>query len=69
MEEPSFKENVSLYPEKTVKSELVDDLYELKLSDGRVFQSKTQPLLASGFIEVRVWLSISSKTERMVSLC
>ena len=51
MEEPSFKENVSLYPEKTVKSvELVDDLYELKLSDGRVFQSKTQPLLASGFI-------------------
>ena len=50
MREASFEEKVTLFPENTVTSvELLDGVYELKSEDGRVFRSKTQPLLAGGF--------------------
>ena len=51
MRELSFEENVELFPEKPVVSlDLIADTYELKTEDGQLFKSKTQPLLASGFI-------------------
>lgn len=50
MREASFEEKVTLFPENAVTSvELLDGVYELKSEDGRVFRSKTQPLLAGGF--------------------
>ena len=51
MRDASFEDNVTLFAENAVSSiELVDGVYELKSEDGQVFKSKTQPLLASGFV-------------------
>ena len=51
MRDTSFEDNVTLYSENAVSSiELVDGVYVLKSEDGQVFKSKTQPLLASGFV-------------------
>ena len=51
MRDASFEENVTLIPETAVSSiELVVGVYELKSEDGQVYKSKTQPLLASGFV-------------------
>ena len=51
MRDASFEENVALFPENPVTSiELEDNVYVLKSEDGQVFRSKTQPLLASGFV-------------------
>ena len=50
MEHPSFGENVKLFAETTIQSVTYEDgVYEVKTQDGKIFQSKVQPLLASGF--------------------
>ena len=47
---PSFDENVELFAEAMISSvTLVDGTYEVTTQDGKVFKTKTQPLLASGF--------------------
>ena len=51
MEHPNFDKNVELFSETPVNSvTLVGDKYELKTEDGHTFESKVQPLLASGFV-------------------
>ena len=51
MEDVSFGKNVELFSETPVSSvTLVGDTYELRTEDGHTFESKVQPLLASGFV-------------------
>ncbi|MFL2977354.1 MAG: NAD(P)/FAD-dependent oxidoreductase [Candidatus Thalassarchaeaceae archaeon] len=50
MRDQRFEENVELFPETLISSvSLTDGIYEITTQDGQTFQSKEQPLLASGF--------------------
>ena len=50
MKDQTFEENVELFPETLISSvSLNDGVYEITTQDGQTFQSKEQPLLASGF--------------------
>ena len=50
MRDPTFEENVKLFAQTPIRSVTLNDgIYEVTTADFQTFQSKQQPLLASGF--------------------